>query len=153
MVFKLYDDMTPKTARNFRELATGQHGFGYAGSTFHRVIPNVRIFSHSDSHCTNTHVHVFSSCCRVVTSLAIMGLAVSRYTGKNSQVWCISCSSGNQLTRPTDENFIRRHTKPGLLSMANAGPNTNGSQVRTCVLLGLIPVQIPINRSSSLQLS
>src|SRR5882762_10979404 len=40
MVFKLYDDMTPKTARNFRELATGQHGFGYAGSTFHRVIPN-----------------------------------------------------------------------------------------------------------------
>ena len=42
IVFKLYDDVVPLTARNFRELATGQHGFGYANSTFHRIIPNVR---------------------------------------------------------------------------------------------------------------
>ncbi|KAI0300477.1 allergen [Multifurca ochricompacta] len=39
IVFKLYDDETPNTARNFRELATGQHGFGYAGSSIHRIIP------------------------------------------------------------------------------------------------------------------
>ncbi|GIK01771.1 multifunctional pyrimidine synthesis protein CAD [Aspergillus viridinutans] len=40
VVFKLFDDVVPKTARNFRELSTGQHGFGYKGSPFHLVIPN-----------------------------------------------------------------------------------------------------------------
>jgi peptidylprolyl isomerase len=39
IVFKLYDDVVPVTARNFRELATGEHGYGYAGSHFHRIVP------------------------------------------------------------------------------------------------------------------
>lgn len=42
IIFQLFDDIVPNTARNFRELATGQHGFGYEGCTFHRIIPNVR---------------------------------------------------------------------------------------------------------------
>jgi len=43
IVMKLYDDVVPKTAQNFRELATGVHGYGYQGSPFHRVIPGFMV--------------------------------------------------------------------------------------------------------------
>ncbi|KAI0916673.1 Peptidyl-prolyl cis-trans isomerase [Taiwanofungus camphoratus] len=92
IIFRLYDHVCPMTARNFRELATGEHGFGYANSNFHRIMPD----------------------------FMIQGGDIQGGDG----------SGGRSIYGPAfaDENFRVGHDKPGLLSMANRGPNTNSSQ-------------------------
>ncbi|TGO55874.1 hypothetical protein BCON_0085g00250 [Botryotinia convoluta] len=111
IVFRLYDGKTPRTARNFRELCTGQNGFGYAGSAFHRIIPG---FMMQGGDFTQGDVGYITFLIHLDEKLLIQ----SQGTGGKSIY-------GEKFP---DENFEIKHTGPGQLSMVNSGKDTNGSQ-------------------------
>ncbi|XP_057961990.1 peptidyl-prolyl cis-trans isomerase-like [Malania oleifera] len=105
IVMELFADTMPRTAENLCALCTSKKGVGKRRKPLH--------FKGSTFH-------------RVIPDFMCQG---SNFTNGNG-------IGGESIygEKFADENFIKKHTGPGVLSMANAGPNTNGSQFFICTV-------------------
>lgn len=201
VVMGLYGGVVPRTVENFKTLCTGEKGYGYAGSVFHRVIPEFMIQVRgrarlevamalrkaprrevlaarrtllawpvvTSASTPEPPTGVPCSLRRAgpcgVSALTPLPCALTRFSvasmlplafiflslppvllSPNTCAHTLDPSQGGDFTNGdgtggksifgdkfADENFDLKHTGPGVLSMANAGPNTNGSQFFLCV--------------------
>ncbi|MFS7993235.1 putative peptidylprolyl isomerase [Helianthus anomalus] len=101
MIIELFANVVPRTAENFRVLCTGDKGVG----------PVTR----KPLHFKGTVFHVIHK-----GFLAEGGDLLGKNDG--------SCGESIYGESFEDENFLLRHSEPGMLSMAKRGPNTNGSR-------------------------
>lgn len=137
VVFGLFGDEVPKTAENFKvhwcmwpqyhicllqALCTGEKGFGYKGSSFHRVIKDFMI---QGGDFTAGAYDVHAPC----VSQQYLNQEMARGASRSTEQRFPMKSTGHVvclMPKFHAHRFSYKHEVPGLLSMANRGPDTNG---------------------------